>query len=89
MDDKEVDNNNNNSLVSEPEGDHDETPSEDVVMVVRRTKDDHEEDRFPGSPFQDDMATKLQNQSSLLQGILHQSKPDCKSLLPNITVSNT
>ena len=42
MDDNEVDNNNNNSLVSEPEGDHDETPNEEIVMVVRRTKDDHE-----------------------------------------------
>ena len=68
MDDNEVDNKNNNSLVSEPEGDHDETPNEEIVMVIRRTKDDHEKCRFPGSPFQDDMATMLQNQSSLLQG---------------------
>ena len=42
MDDNEVDNKNNNSLVSEPEGDHDETPNEEIVMVIRRTKDDHE-----------------------------------------------
>ena len=42
MDYNEVDNKNNNSLVSTPEGDNDETPNEDVVMVIRRTKSDHE-----------------------------------------------
>ena len=57
MDDKEVDNNDNNRLVSEPEGDHVETPSEDVGMAVRRTQDGHEEATDPGSPFQDDRRT--------------------------------
>ena len=61
MDDKEVDNNDNNRLVSEPEGDHVETPSEDVGMAVRRTKDGHEEATDPGSPFQDDRCCILAN----------------------------
>ena len=41
-DDNEVDNKNNNSLVSTLGGDNDETPNGDIVMVIRRTESDHE-----------------------------------------------
>ena len=65
-----------------------------VVCEVIGEANERTENDFPGSieptpTLVDDMATKIQDQSSLLPGILYQSKPDYKGLLPNDTVSNT